>query len=74
MCNSRILPEGCVRPLCVPGPGSVCTRVVCPPVDAEALAIIEAVTVAIFTVEYLIRVALVGFVRNRCVIASLCVR
>jgi hypothetical protein len=50
----------------------VCTRVVCPPVDAEALAIIEAVTVAIFTVEYLIRVALVGFVRNRCVGIRLC--
>lgn len=61
-------PSNCAYPVCVPGPNSLCTQVVCKPVQTRPLQVVESVTVAIFSIELLLRLITVHAVPQRCVL------
>ena len=52
-------PASCANPICTPGPDTACTKVICPPEDNKIIWYLELVTIAIFTVDYILRVSCV---------------
>ncbi|EWM24405.1 potassium voltage-gated channel subfamily d member 2 [Nannochloropsis gaditana] len=58
-------PGHCPDPVCLPGPDSACPESICPPTQIPALFWVEAVTVGIFTIDYVLRLACVHAVPER---------
>jgi hypothetical protein len=58
-------PGHCRDPVCLPGPDSACPESICPPTQIPALFWVEAVTVGIFTIDYVLRLACVHAVPER---------
>jgi hypothetical protein len=52
----KYTPTTCKNPVCTPGTGSPCTKIICAPEPFPSLVMIEFVTVIIFTVEYIFRI------------------
>ncbi len=61
----RYHPEDCRHPICVPGPDAPCTHMVCFPQPTTAVYAIEAFSMVVFTIDYLVRVACVHAVPYR---------
>lgn len=67
MSHFKYHPEDCAYPVCEPGPTTACSHTICLPQPRPAIHVMETVTMIIFTVEYLVRVAIVHAVPARLV-------
>lgn len=67
MSGFKYHPEDCADPVCVPGPTTACSRTICVPQPRPFIQMMETATMVVFTLDYLVRVAIVHAVPARLV-------